>query len=743
MQKNFIIYYKSQLKNFFEAVINLFIFLPYFFSIKTLFKTLFSPWKNLVSKKTMTGFSFSGFFSRLAFNGISRIIGAVMRISILAFYLCLQSLYILILPFFILFYLLIIPFLYLENIITKTNDDKKIFHDIFISTHLQKEENRLIVEQWFETYYKKHLLKQAWWKISNLFTIPPLARDWAVGYTPTLDEYSEELTLYEYQRPRKNIVGREKEIMQIEQVLAQSEEANVLIVGEEGVGKHTIVDALAKKIYEGRTNPILMYKRILKLNMEKILTQYTDQKQRENFFETLLKEADEAQNVIILVNDFEKYIATEETGVDLSGSFEKFTKRSFVKFIGIMTPFAYQKYVISNTMINRLFTKVDVYETSLHDAEKILLDNAYLYEQKYTIHIPYETIHEIIEKSNLFITTIPFPEKSVHLLDIACAYTNTHKQVTVLPEYINSILSEITHIPTILTSNMKAKLVNLEILLHSQIIQQEDAIQEFSSALRRSFILIGKRKKPLATFLFLGPTGVGKTQTAKSIATIFFGSEKYLIRFDMSLYQVDKDIEKLIGSMDSKNPGLLTTAIRETPYGVLLLDELEKANKELLNIFLTILDEGYFTNGFGKKIDCRNIVVIATSNAGSDFIYKNIGTVGTIHELSLTNYLIENHLFSPEFLNRFDGIVIYKPLTERSIILIAHKIVDKIAQDILKLYKVRLIVSDEYLNLLAHKGYDSKFGARNMERLIRDEIEDKVAKMILKNQVREGDIIRL
>lgn len=740
MRENLIDFYKTSLKNFLEAIGNLFIFLPYFFSVKTLLKTLFVPWRNLVAKKTTPGFSFSEFFERLAFNEISRVIGAIMRISVLIFYLLLQTLYILILPFIIIVYVFLIPLLYLESLFTKTKEEsKKILHDNFVSSHLQKEENRHIVEQWFETYYKKHLRKQAWWKISNLFTIPPLARDWAVGFTPTLDEYAEDLTTTQYQLRREHIIDRQKEIAQIEQIIAQSEEANVLIVGEEGVGKHTIVDALAKKIYEGRTNPILMYKRVLKLNMEKILTQYTDQKQREHFFDILLKEAEEAKNIITLVNDFEKYIAADETGVDLTSSFEKFAKYSFVQFIGIMNPFAYQKYIISNPIINRLFTKVDVYEVPLHEAEEILLDNTYIYEQKYNVHIPYETIHAIIEKSNFFITIIPFPEKAIHLLNTACVYATTRKAGIVLPEYIDVILSETTHIPTVVSNEMKEKLVTLETLLHSQIVQQQEAIQELSSTLRRSFVLIGKRKKPLATFLFLGPTGVGKTQTAKSIASIFFGSEKYLIRFDMSLYQTVQDIEKLIGSIDSKNPGLLTAAIRETPYGVLLLDELEKANKDLLNIFLTLLDEGYFTDGFGKKIDCRNLVVIATSNAASDKLYKN----AHMENKDIINYLIEQKLFSPEFLNRFDGIVIYKPLTEESIILIARKIIDEIAQDILKLYKIKLIVSDEYLSLLAHKGYDPKFGARNMERLIRDEIEDKVAKMVLENQTKEGDIIRL
>jgi len=740
MRKNFFDFYKISLKNFLEATVNLFLFLPYFFSVKTLIKTLFYPWKNLVTKKTGSGFSLDEWAGRLIFNGISQSIGCIMRLSILIFYCFLQTSFILLLPFAIVIEFCCIPLIYIESLFTKTEGEKKkALHDQFLSTHLQKKENQEIVERWFETYYQKHIRKQVWWKLSTLFSIPPLARDWAVGFTPTIDNYAEDLTGSQYQSHREHIVDRQKEIAQIEQVLSQSEEANVVIVGDEGVGKHTIVDALAKKIYEGRTNTPLMYKRILKLNMEKILTQYTDQKQRENLLDDLFKEAIDAKNIIILIDNLEKFVAFEEGKVDLTNSFQKSAKYSAVQIIGITDPFAYQKYIVSNETITRLFTKVDVYEVSKEEAQEILLDTAYTYEQKHTVHLPYETIQATIEKSNFFVTAIPFPEKAIHLLDRACVYAKMHQQTIVLPEYIDAILFETTHVPTIVTSQMKEKLMKLETLLYSQIIQQQEAIQKLSSAIRRSFLLIGTRKKPLASFLFLGPTGVGKTQTSKAVASIFFGSEEYLTRFDMSLYQSKEDIPKLIGSMDSRNPGLLSSAIREKPYGVLLLDEIEKSDQNLLNIFLTILDEGYFTDGFGKKVDCKNLVIIATSNAASEEIYMN----SNMPDKKTVDYLVEHKLFSPEFLNRFDGIVIYKPLTQDSIIQIAQKMIHQIAQDVLHLHKITLNVSEEYLVDLVKKGYDPKFGARNMERLIRDQVEDRIAKMLLENKLKEGDIIRL
>ncbi|PIW73059.1 hypothetical protein CO005_03505 [Candidatus Roizmanbacteria bacterium CG_4_8_14_3_um_filter_34_9] len=731
MHKNFWQYYWDSLHDFGEAIINMFVFLPYFFSVSTLLKTLFHPWKNLIVKKTFVGFSISDWANRFAFNLISRSIGLIMRLSIIFFYFIFQTLLMVFLPFIALSFFLFTPIFYFISLTQKTpQEEKDIFKKKFIETHLLNSENLPQVENWSENYYKEHISKTKWWKLSNLFSYPPLARDWAVGFSPILDQYATDLATPTYLHHIKNIVDRNNEIKEIEQTLTKSAENNVIIVGEEGVGKHTIVDAFAKKIYLGKINSQLMYKRILMLNMEKILNEFVDQKQRESFFDDLLNEASQTKNIIIFIDNFDKFISNEGEGVDMTIPFEKYAKTNLIQIIGITTPFYYQQLIFNNEKISRIFERVDVYEVPKDRAENILLDSVFSFENIYDLHIPYESVKEIIEKSEFYLTNIPFPEKAVDLLDTTCSYAKENNIHSITPEIVNIVLTKKTHIPTVITKQMKEKLLNLETLLYSKIIQQDEAVNKLSSALRRSFLLIGKRKKPLASFLFLGPTGVGKTETAKAISQVFFTEQsnsnefqqistnfRYLLRFDMSEYQSKYDIPKLIGDMNS--PGLLTKTIREQSYGVLLLDEIEKADKDMLNIFLTIVDEGYFTDGMGKKVDCKNLIIIATSNAKDE------------------------NVFSPEFLNRFDGIIRFESLNQESIGILTKKIIERISIDIFKLYKVKIFVSEKTINLVSKKGFDPKYGARNLERTIRDEIEDKVAKIILSDKAKQGDVINL
>jgi len=375
------------------------------------------------------------------------------------------------------------------------------------------------------------------------------------------------------------------------------------------------------------------------------------------------------------------------------------------------------------------------------------LDVSLRYEKHYQIIIPYETVLTTVDKSDFYITSIPFPEKAIDLLDHACSQLienqKSKKNQVLSPENINITLSSITHTPNQLTQDLKDKLNSLEYKLNQQVINQKTAISILSSAIQQSFVLLGKRKKPLASFLFLGPTGVGKTETAKALNYIFF-KDIPLIRFDMSLYQSKNDIPKLIGSSETNQSGQLTNALRNNPYGVLLLDEIEKADRDLINIFLTIFDEGYFTDGNGKRVDCKNLIIIATSNAGTNLLFANSSsTINPIIQTNPISFLIENNLFSPEFLNRFDDVILFNPIDKNSAETIAKAKLQIIINDIYKLYKVKISVQDEIINQVVASSNYNQFGARELERTLRQTIEDKIVKLILENKVKEGDAISL
>lgn len=682
-----------------------------------------------------------------------------MRLSLIGFCLIFEALYIISLPILTLLYVCIaLPILLLIYAARPTEEElKEKQKNEFLASHCLKQENILLTTAWFEEQWNKTVSEKKWWDKKLLFSYPPLARDWAIGYTPLLDNYIEDLTGTVYQAQTRHIVGRQNELTQIQDVLSKSEEANVILVGEEGVGKRTVVDALARLIYSGQIGTQLAYKRILKLNMEKVLTTSTDLQEREVFFESLLNEAIEAKGVILLIENIDKYCTTGEGRINLTNSLEKFAKASTLQFIGITTPFFYQRYVFPNEKIGRLFAKVDVREISKADALITLLHIIPTYEKLYSLAVPYETAQVIIEKSEFYITHIPFPEKAIELLDQACAHY-TQKSRTLFPENIDVTLSEKTHIPTSLTEEMRKKLLSLENLLEERVVFQKTAISQLAGAIRRSFILLGKRKKPLASFLFLGPTGVGKTETAKALAHIFFGSETAcLTRFDMSLYQSKDDIKVLIGSLESGLPGLLSQAVRQQPYAVLLLDELEKAHPDLLNIFLTIIDEGYFTDGFGKRIDCKNLIIIGTSNAGSDYIYKHQSVMNKLasaiapesksepqtddFQTEFIDYLVQNKLYTPEFLNRFDGVVVYNPISDDALLTLSKKMSASIQTAILNLYQIRLTIKEETLLEIIRKHYNPAFGARNLEHVVTQEIEDKLATLLLEKKIAEGQAV--
>lgn len=760
-----------------QALVNIFIFLPYYFSVDVLFHTLFEPWKRVVPTEKRVGFSFTDYFNDLAFEWVSRGIGFVIRTATILTYIVVQVLYV---PFALLlvgvYAIVIFPILQLSKMFGKSESERLSDEkQAFIGSHTHDPNHVPEVEVWFDTWHAKQSHHSRWWELDNLFNTIPIGRNWAQGYTPILDQYvvdlSETASKYE---DRPMTIGRESELKQIEDVLCKTNGANILMVGEEGVGKTTIIESLAYRIHIGRGNPLLSYKRLVEINLEKILATDRDPKVRETILEELFAEANRADNIIFVIYHFDKYMSSGESRVDLSTPLEKFLRSNRIHVIGTTTPFAYQKFLYSRQVLKNHFTILDVKEITPEVTFQILLEHTHRFEIRYKVSILYETLLAAVQKSAFFITDVPFPEKALLVIDECC---NRAKDVEVAkgqirivgPEMVDSVLSERTHVPTTLTSTFKEKLLTIYDRLSESVVGQQHALGELSSALQRSFLLIGKRKKPLASFLFLGPTGVGKTETAKVLASEFFEGQSSIIRFDMSEFQQVSDIPKLIGSTETGEPGLLVSAIREKPYGVLLLDEIEKAHHDLLNIFLTLLDEGYITDSTGKHVDCKSLVVIGTSNAGALEFYNLANTANTSPSSesstnpsehsqissspeSLTSYqpnidimsfLIEKRYFLPEFVNRFDGVIAFRPLTDETAFAIARRMVGQIGVNIQNLHNVSLVVSDSTIRDIIKHHFDTAYGARDLERALQEKVENVVAQKILGNEAKKGDTIEI
>lgn len=743
MHEDFVTYSKRSFHNTITAISNLFMFFPYFFSVEKLLKTLFAPWKNVVSEKKKPGLSLEDIGRVFADNFISRFMGFTIRAALLFSYILIQIVFLLSVPGIFIFQAITLPLRYLFYTSQPTPDQKKeMERKKFFQRHLAEQDNKAYVEQWFEIYYRD-VATEPWWSMKKLTSQPPIGRDLTSGYTPTLDKYSNDLST---KKPHyKHLIGRKDELDRVQQVLSKTGESNVILVGDEGVGRRSIVEALAKSVYEGSSNPSLVYKRVIELEMEKVLASSDDFVKREETLGKLLNEAAKAKNIILFIDNIDQYIAQEEERINLSNIIEKYANLPTLQFIGITTPYLYQKYVYQNKQIAGLFDKVDITEVTANEALTILLDVSIELEKTHGVAITYEAIKQTIIKTDKFITDQPFPEKAIELLDEACVYVKSHQNASAVnAQAVSTLLEQKTHVPTEMSDSIRQKLLTLEAELKKKIYHQTEAVHKLSAALKKSFVMAGSRKKPLASFLFLGPTGVGKTATAKAVTEIFFDNINNMMRFDMSLYQSKTDIYKLIGSQETGEPGLMTQAIRKQRYGTLLLDELEKADKDLLNIFLTILDEGYYTDGFGKRVDCRNLIVIATSNAGADYIYQfmkespdHLGDLST----RLVDHLVEQKMYSPEFLNRFDGVLVYKPLTTDAIVAIARNKLLDLKQQIQVEHGVNLTFSEDFIQQLIQKGYDPRFGARNMERIIRDEVEDKIAQTILEGKTSPGQVI--
>ena len=626
------------------------------------------------------------------------------------------------------------------DIIFALLEQDPVFEVILVKYDLRQDDIKNLVK-WYERIQKHIKENKKFWEFKNLAKQGSIAKDWAAGYTITLDEYSIDWSEMIKRAGYPDVFGYKDEIEQVERILSNPEINNVLIVGEPGVGMKNIILALAKKSVLEESLPTINNNRIVELKIPLLLAKLTSLDEVELTLEKIFQEVVKAGNVILVIDNFHNYVGGEQRpgAIDITGILSSYLPLSQFQFVALTSYSGLHKNIESHPSLLNFFSKVEVREPSKEETLLILEDMVFGLERKYKVFISWRALKEIVDLCERYITSLPFPKKAKDTLEEVVIKVVAKRKTWVGRDDVDKLISQKTEIPVgKLEQKEKTILLNLEKLIHRRIINQDEAVNEVAAALRRARTEIVIRKRPMGCFLFLGPTGVGKTETSKALAEIYFGSEDRMIRLDMSEFQNIKDIPRLIGSFEYE--GLLTTQVRENPFSLVLLDEIEKAHPNILNLFLQVLDEGHLTDGMGRKVDFKNTIIIATSNAGYKLILRAIEKGEKMSEIKeeLLEYLFEKGIFRPEFINRFDAVVVFRTLTKENLLDIAHLLLSKIQKSLAQ-RNIEFIITDELKEKIVELGYDIKFGARNMKRVIQDKVENSIAQALLKGEIKKGD----
>lgn len=632
------------------------------------------------------------------------------------------------------------------DLLASLSEKDHLLKDIFARAQISPKDVQN-VSAWLESIEHELEEEKKFWLLKNLRKKGTLAKNWTAGYTVTLDAFSNDITETVKQRGFPRLIGHQQELSAIERSLAQGRLNNVLLIGEPGSGTKSIMYEIATKCLLGETLPEINYKRVLQIDLSSLLARVTQPSQREQTISRIFSEVVSAGNVILVIDELHNFLGSsdvEKPGmIDLTGILGPFLQDPDFPIIALTTFSGLHRTIEQNPSILSQLTKVEVSEISEDDTLIVLEQKIPQYEYAHKKFISYPALKSILSLSQKYVQAVPLPKKALDLLEECMTFLDQADEKVLLPSHVARVLEQKIQIPVgEVETKEKEVLLNLEDLIHQRIINQEEAVSEIASAMRRARTQIASRSGPMGGFLFLGPTGVGKTETAKALASVYFGSEQRMIRLDMSEFQNVEDTERLLGS--ANGDGLLTTPIRENPFCLLLLDEIEKAHPNILNLFLQVLDEGHITDGLGRKINFQHTIIIATSNAGYQLILESIKAntdFATLKE-KMRDHLFSQGLFRPEFLNRFDSIVIFKPLTKEHLLQIAELMLRKLQKG-LKQKGIEFVITQELKEVLAELGYDPVFGARPMKRVIQQKVEDLLATAILKGELKPGDKVEI
>jgi len=574
-----------------------------------------------------------------------------------------------------------------------------------------------------------------------------------IGWTPETKNYTRNFT-NSLQEHDVSIVGREKEYELIKETLSKAENNNLVLVGEAGVGKEQLVSKLALDSYSGRINGELRSKTILELLVGTLLAGATTQGELQSRIEAIIAEVSHSQNIILYIPDFQNMIGAGTFSLDLSGALAPYLKNGKMPVIATMTDGAYKTY-LERSSLNQLFSPIKIAEVDSSLARLMVMEKTQEIEKKSSVIITFSALIDAVKYADRYSQSMVLPGSAIALLSDAVSGTllndtqlySSSKRRLLNGDAIVKLVEQKTKIalsdPTPEERNL---LLHLEDVLHKHIIGQDAAVHVVSEAMRRLRVGIEERERPIS-FLFLGPTGVGKTETAKTLANTYFGGEATMIRLDMSEYADEEGQRRLLGSLPGQGEerGELTEQIRDHPYSLILLDEFEKAHSSIRDLFLQILEDGRLTDNKGRTISFINTIIIATSNAGSEFIRDAIGkgrTVDKQFENDLSEYLQSHNIFKPELLNRFDAVVTFKPLSETEVHTIAGILLEGLKKKLLE-KDITLDIDDAVLTKVSKEAYNREMGARPIRRYIQDTIEDLLSQKLLTGTVQRGDSVRI
>lgn len=637
--------------------------------------------------------------------------------------------------------------------------------------------------------------------------------------TPALDQYSRDLTQMAAEGKLDPVVGREKEISRLIQILSRRTKNNPCLVGEPGVGKTAIAEGLAQRIIAGTVPDTIKDKRLVVLDLSGMVAGSKYRGEFEERIRRVVDEVRENQGILLFIDELHTIIGAggAEGALDASNILKPSLSRGELQIIGATTLEEYRKYIEKDAALERRFQPVTVEEPSEEEAYEILKGLRPYYERHHKVEILDEALKAAVKMSVRYINDRFLPDKAIDLIDEAASKVqlagyqssgeadelareiqeiqqekeraiktgylslakecqekqkaaeekleqlhlkeekkNRKKSGKVDEKAVASIVSDWTKIPVQrLTEGESKRLAQLEKELHKRVIGQEEAVHAVSQAVKRGRVGLKDPNRPIGSFLFLGPTGVGKTELSKALAQAVFGSEQAMIRVDMSEYMEKHSVSKLIGSppgyVGYEEGGQLSEKVRRNPYSVILFDEIEKAHPDVFNILLQVLDDGHITDAHGRKVDFKQTIIIMTSNAGAQAIVepKQLGFISTKDEKKdyekMKSGVMEEvrRLFKPEFLNRIDEIMVFHTLKKEEIRKIVTLLLKSLENRCLEQMEIHLNVTGSAIDYLAEAGFDSKYGARPIRRAIQSKIEDSLANELLEGKIKRGDHVQV